>query len=239
MNTNRHGKEAASASPPSETAALTTPTSKPSMVTFKDVQSALRSDPTSAYQYLTHLPIDLWTLELMNEILASGTLLETGIEPLDLARNFIQHGLRDIEAMGGAADPGFDEATAGSAYSNGNGADFSSSPPLEFLLGSSGAGSQAGPSTTRIADSSSEEIPQGKGDRDAQTRAVKLLVLFLKNLLKKGLVADATDPAGLLFEIEEVCVRYIFVPEVRAFRRWVEGEDEIVDQESGQMRMGG
>ena len=56
--------------------------------------------------------------------------------------------------------------------------------------------------------------------REAQCRAVKLLLLFVKNLIRKGLVG--TDV--LYFEIQEICVRYVWIKEVRDFRLWIEEE---------------
>jgi hypothetical protein len=64
------------------------------------------------------------------------------------------------------------------------------------------------------------ELDYGK---DAQTRAVQVLLLFIKNLIRKGLVGTEV----LYFEIQEICVRYIWIKEVRDFKTWVEqGVDE-------------
>lgn len=52
----------------------------------------------------------------------------------------------------------------------------------------------------------------------AQSRAVKLLLLFIRNLIRKELV-----PAQMLyFEIQEICVRYVWIKEVREFKIWIE-----------------
>jgi hypothetical protein len=37
--------------------------------------------------------------------------------------------------------------------------------------------------------------------------------------MRKGLVG----PQVLYFEVQEICVRYVWVREVREFRNWVEG----------------
>ncbi|KAF2621804.1 hypothetical protein BU25DRAFT_311293, partial [Macroventuria anomochaeta] len=62
--------------------------------------------------------------------------------------------------------------------------------------------------------------------REAQSRAIRLLILFMRNLIKKGL-ADV-GPSGestLYFDIQGICVRYVWMKEVRAFRTWIdEGE---------------
>ncbi|TKA70677.1 hypothetical protein B0A49_04381 [Cryomyces minteri] len=55
-------------------------------------------------------------------------------------------------------------------------------------------------------------------DPDSQTRALKLLVLFVKNLIRKSIVA----PEQIYYEIQEICVRYIWVKEVRDFRNFME-----------------
>ncbi|KAF1359618.1 hypothetical protein EJ07DRAFT_77549, partial [Lizonia empirigonia] len=54
--------------------------------------------------------------------------------------------------------------------------------------------------------------------REAQSRAVRLLLLFIRNLLRKGLVGVDV----LYFEIQEICVRYVWIKEIRDFRSWVE-----------------
>ncbi|KAH7132665.1 hypothetical protein B0J11DRAFT_428251 [Dendryphion nanum] len=64
-------------------------------------------------------------------------------------------------------------------------------------------------------DGADDEIDHG---RDAQTRAVKLLLLFIRNLVRKALVPlDA-----IYFEIQEICVRYVWIKEVRQFRAFLE-----------------
>ena len=80
------------------------------------------------------------------------------------------------------------------------------------------------------------EDPNGAtpGGREEQARAVKLLVLFMKNLFMKGLL----PVQELLFEIEEVCVRFIWIPEVRDFRRFLEG-GAIGDEAGANKRAGG
>jgi len=60
--------------------------------------------------------------------------------------------------------------------------------------------------------------PPGSADRESRARTVKLLVLFIKNLIRKGLVG----PEELYYEIQEICVRYIWVREVREFRAFIE-----------------
>jgi hypothetical protein len=55
--------------------------------------------------------------------------------------------------------------------------------------------------------------------KDAQRRAVMILLLFIKSLIAKGFVE-----AGLLFyELQEICIRYVWIKEVREFRAWAQG----------------
>jgi len=62
--------------------------------------------------------------------------------------------------------------------------------------------------------------------KEAQSRHVKLLLLFIKSLVRKGLLgADV-----LYFEIQEICVRYVWIKQVRDFRAWVEGIGEADEQ---------
>ena len=62
--------------------------------------------------------------------------------------------------------------------------------------------------------------------KEAQGRAVRLLLLFIKSLIRKQLL----ETQVLYFEIQEICVRYVWIKEVRDFRIWVEegvGEEHI------------
>ncbi|KAF2740265.1 hypothetical protein EJ04DRAFT_425427 [Polyplosphaeria fusca] len=55
--------------------------------------------------------------------------------------------------------------------------------------------------------------------REAQSRAVKLMLLFMRNVIRKALLPTE----ALFFEIQEICVRYMWLKEVREFKTWVEG----------------
>ncbi|KAF2689152.1 hypothetical protein K458DRAFT_291239 [Lentithecium fluviatile CBS 122367] len=63
--------------------------------------------------------------------------------------------------------------------------------------------------------------------REAQTRAVKLLLLFIRNMIRKALV----PLEAIYFEIQEICVRYVWIREVREFRAFIEegAGGEVVD----------
>ena len=54
--------------------------------------------------------------------------------------------------------------------------------------------------------------------KEAQSRAVKLLLLFIKNLIVKDLLGTQ----WFYLEIEEICVRYVWIKEVRDFRTFLE-----------------
>jgi len=65
--------------------------------------------------------------------------------------------------------------------------------------------------------------PSDEGDvleygKEAQSRYILLLLLFIKSLIRKGLVEMDT----LYYEIAEISVRYVWIKEVRDFRSWAE-----------------
>ncbi|KAI9693609.1 MAG: hypothetical protein M1822_002880 [Bathelium mastoideum] len=57
-----------------------------------------------------------------------------------------------------------------------------------------------------------------RGRKDDQVRAIKLLILFVRNLLARGVI----NPQSSYFEIQEICVRFIWIKEVRDFRNDLE-----------------
>lgn len=63
--------------------------------------------------------------------------------------------------------------------------------------------------------------------REAQTRAVRLLLLFIRNLIRKALL----PLESIFFEIQEICVRYVWIREVREFRAFV--EEGVGSEEQG------
>ncbi|KAF2000948.1 hypothetical protein P154DRAFT_554000 [Amniculicola lignicola CBS 123094] len=80
-------------------------------------------------------------------------------------------------------------------------------------------------STDPFADQravASDGTGSGAQGRDAQIRGVKLLLLFIRNLVRRALV----DPGDLYFEIQEICVRYVWIKEVREFRAFIEKGSE-------------
>lgn len=142
----------------------------------------LEASPESAISTLTHLPIDLQSLDLLTTLVQTRALEKLSIETRNVIRNYIQHGLRLIERMGlppSAVD----------------GNDVDGRAPDE-----------------EQTDSSLSY------DREAQIRAVKLLLLFIRNLIRKALL----PPEAIYFEIQEICVRYVWIKEVRDFRAFIE-----------------
>jgi hypothetical protein len=61
----------------------------------------------------------------------------------------------------------------------------------------------------------SEPLEYGK---EAQSRCIQLLLLFIKSLIRKGLI----ELDVLFYEIAEITVRYVWIKEVREFRTWAE-----------------
>ncbi|KAF1965949.1 hypothetical protein BU23DRAFT_487950 [Bimuria novae-zelandiae CBS 107.79] len=141
--------------------------------------SRLETEPALAISELTHLPIELSSLDFLTTLLQEQTLQSLGIEPAPVIADFIQHVLRLTEQMG---QP-------------------DSSDMLEGVL-----------DNERLVESG----------REAQTRAVKLLLLFMRNLIRKALL----PLESIYFEIQEICVRYVWIREVREFKAFVEEGEE-------------
>lgn len=146
------------------------------------VPQKLQDDPNQAIFELTHLPIEISSLDYLTTLLTDRTLEKHSIDPDLVVTQYIQHALRTVERM--------EKAPA--------------STPDEFET------SQVG-----LPMEFKSELEYGK---EAQSRAVRLLLLFMKSLIRKGLVSMEI----LYFEIQEICVRYVWIKEVREFRTWIE-----------------
>jgi hypothetical protein len=146
----------------------------------QDLISRLGTSPSTAIPELTHLPIELSTLDFLTTLLQDRTLQTLAIDPAPVISDYIQHALRLTEKMG--------------------------QPPDDDVSGSSSLDSGIG------------DLGGGDHGREAQTRAVKLLLLFVKNLIRKDLVGVE----AIYFDIQEICVRYVWVREVREFRSFIE-----------------
>ena len=151
------------------------------------------------------LPPTLPALDLATKVLASATLLPSrGIEPADVAREHLQHALRFVDGLrpGSSGGGGDGEAPAGSGAGGRAG--------LARLRGEGG----------RDADEDEDDDDgRGGGGTEGQARAVALLVVYLRNLIASGVLP--LDRVWL--DVQEVCVRYIWLPQVREFRAWLEG----------------
>ncbi|KAF2431315.1 hypothetical protein EJ08DRAFT_660186 [Tothia fuscella] len=73
------------------------------------------------------------------------------------------------------------------------------------------------------------------GGKDEQSRAVKLLLLFLKNLLRRGIV----EHQDVYFDVEGMCIQYMWIPEVREFRKFLDGTSLLGEEASGPAAQGG
>ncbi|KAF2451984.1 hypothetical protein P171DRAFT_493645 [Karstenula rhodostoma CBS 690.94] len=143
--------------------------------------SRLETEPEHAVAELTHLPLELSSLDFLTTLLQEHTLQGLNIEPAPVIADYIQHALRMMEQMG------------------------------------------RGPGETGAAE---PEVMLETG-REAQTRAVKLLLLFMRSLIRKALL----PLESIYFEIQEICIRYVWIREVRAFRAFVEeGHEEERDE---------
>lgn len=59
--------------------------------------------------------------------------------------------------------------------------------------------------------------------RDAQMWAVRVLLLFVKNLIQKGLVdVYPNKEYTLYYDIQEICTQYIWMGDVREFKAWID-----------------
>jgi hypothetical protein len=147
----------------------------------QDMLDKLETSPNTAIQELTHLPIELSSLDFLTTLLQEKALEKRDIYAPPLISNYMQHALRLTEKMGQPPD--------------------ATSMPF-------------------IPSSENGELEQAvlSHGREAQTRAVKLLLLFIKNMIRKALLPIE----AIYFEIQEICVRYVWIREVREFRAFIE-----------------
>lgn len=70
--------------------------------------------------------------------------------------------------------------------------------------------------------------------RDAQMWAVRVLLLFVKNLIQKGLVdVYPNKEYTLYYDIQEICTQYIWMGDVRGFKAWLDDGRTLEDKHSG------
>jgi len=179
------------------------------------VLDLLLQDPTTTRQALAHLPVDIPPLDTLNTALASDILPALDMPRADLIRDYLQHALRTLER--------FHNSTTNIPSPS-----ISPSLPPDNTMSaprvSATARPVAGPSTTiprnystysPLVDANEEvTTPPPLMDKEAEKRAVQLLILFIKSCVKKGFAS----PDDVAFEIQEICVRWIWMREVREFR---------------------
>ncbi|KAI8943220.1 hypothetical protein NX059_001244 [Plenodomus lindquistii] len=164
----------------------------------------LSKDPSTAVRDLTRLPLQLPHLDFLTKLLTDHTLEAHSIEPIPVILSYIQHSLRTIERM--------------------------EAPPLPSSSTPVNTNTNTSTNTHNNTNTNNGEGPEDENEdetiweygKEAQTRSVKLLLLFVKSLIRKGLVGVDV----LYFEIQEICYRYVWIGEVRGFRKWVE-EGEV------------
>ncbi|KAF2851831.1 hypothetical protein T440DRAFT_478340 [Plenodomus tracheiphilus IPT5] len=136
----------------------------------------LSQNPSTAVHELTRLPLELPHLDFLTKLLTDRTLESHSIDPTPVILSYIQHSLRTIEKMS-SPPPTLDTA-------------------LETLS----------PTTNGNSAGDSDGVVIIEYGKEAQSRCVKLLLLFIKSLIRKGLVGVE----ALYFEIQEVCFSRLF-----------------------------
>ncbi|KAG9194898.1 hypothetical protein G6011_04933 [Alternaria panax] len=79
---------------------------------------------------------------------------------------------------------------------------------------------QQDPTTNGSTNSAGNTTPIVEYGKEAQSRAVIILLLFIKSSISKGFL----EATSLFFELQEICVRYVWIKEVRDFRAWAQGQ---------------
>ncbi|KAF2748906.1 hypothetical protein M011DRAFT_341484 [Sporormia fimetaria CBS 119925] len=144
----------------------------------------LNTDPQTAESILTHLPLTIPALDLLNSLLSSKALSTPPLDTQRIITSYLQHSLRQIEAMNTHV------------------------PAAPSLYSSDPESSSSTLRTNNLSSSpGSEETGYMERGRDAQVRAVKLLVLFMRSLLRNKWMSGKE----LAFEIQEICWRYLFI----------------------------
>lgn len=201
---------------------------------FEDINQVLRhiKDGDSIVFYkLKKMPInEMKSLELMNELMAleeTRKVVSNGpwkppVELWSVVRDFIQHGLRQIEAMGtrqpvpvrgpGGARPEYVEhSTQDSSSASVPGPRRIKQDPPESM----DAMLQSLSMMDNEEEAEEEELPLSHVGREEQIRSVRLLCLFMRNALNKNFLS----PGHILLELREVSMQYIWIPEARDLAR--------------------
>ncbi|KAF2503243.1 hypothetical protein BU16DRAFT_521827 [Lophium mytilinum] len=162
--------------------------SKPN--TKEALLTELEVSPETAISTITHMPLNIPSLEIITSLLEKRVFEDLSIEPLPVLRDYLQHSLRLVEKMG---------------------------LPAPNIPPDASSSTDGGGRNDSFNEQDSDEVPSH--DREAQVRAVKLMLLFIRNLVvHKRLL----PPQEIYYEINEICVRYIWIKEVREFRAFIE-----------------
>lgn len=180
-----------------------------------EVLYAIKSGDSAVFSRLKKLPInEMKSLELINELMAMDSvngLVSNGpwnppVYLWAVVRDFIQHGLRQIEAMGVRQPTPAYNSSAAPDSTQGSSTSFVPEPEsLESLL----------ESFSMLDRKEDDDVPLTHVGREDQIRAVRLLCLFMRNALLKGFLF----PAQIQLELREVSMQYIWIPEARALSR--------------------
>ena len=167
---------------------------------------------------IINMPLDLPSLEHINKVLENGSLAKSSSDPTAIVREYVQHCLRMIEGCDNVAANENRRSLSRDSSTN------SAASHASFDTSSSIYGEESTPTTshengfypTNPSCNRHERFDYSR-DREGQSRAIRLLVLFITNLVRKGYV----DPQQLYYEVQELCIRYIWVREVRDFREFL------------------
>ncbi|KAK8429243.1 hypothetical protein IWX49DRAFT_622026 [Phyllosticta citricarpa] len=217
---------------------------------FEDILP--RMDRADAHQLLVNLPLDIASMETLNAVFArllqqtspkqldDAPLAPLNLDPTIIACGYIQHGLRQLERQrpATAASSRAASATAPGLHdsfvvvpSGGAAAEYAGTTTTTTTSSSSTTTTTTENTTTHtdaaaaatITTEDEQEEEYAPADDAADTkRKITLLLLFMRNLIKKNIVGW---PA-LQYDIQEICTRYSPFREVRAFRRWIETGEE-------------
>jgi hypothetical protein len=147
------------------------------------------SAPGDALQWLIHLPPTLAALDFLTKMLSAGD------------ESFKLYGVSAADVAREHLQQALRHIEELGSVANRNLA----------RSGESDAGS------SNAAGGGGADGPEGGAAEQAQ--AVKVLVVYLRNLIGRGIL-----PLDIVYlDVQEVCVRYIFLAEVREFRTWLQG----------------
>ncbi|KAK8188882.1 uncharacterized protein BKA78DRAFT_318182 [Phyllosticta capitalensis] len=192
-----------------------------------------RLDRADAHQLLVNLPLDIPSMETLNAIFArlqSTSFPDDALAPLDLdptiiACGYIQHGLRQLERQRPStsrmpAAPGLHDFAGASASASSSSTASAATATSSSTNNHHTASLDTANATPNGGDDDDDDVAYAPADDAADTkRKITLLLLFMRNLLRKNHVGFA----ALQYDIREICTRYSYVREVREFRAWIEG----------------